>query len=619
MYKRICRLVALSGIGLVTWPQLALANNVQGAWSPVASWPLIAVHSVMTPDGRLLTYGSDGTGRQTGYFVYDVWDPRAGLTGGHVTLPNLTGTDIFCGSQVVLPQSGDIFLAGGDNTVNGGSNNTPNNNTNIFNPGSNTLTRGNDLFRQRWYSTSIVMPNAEVYTQGGNGGQDRPEVRQNDGTFRLLTSVDTNAFSYDFPRNFVAPDGRVFGFASSGQMYYVTPGGSGAMTIVGQLPGTTGGGASSAVMFRPGRILQTGGPSSAAVVIDISGGGAPVVTPTDPMQRQRQLHNATVMADGRVLVTGGSEVWNQLTNVSYNAEIWDPSTGHWTVGASEQQARLYHSGAILMPDASVLVIGGGAPGPQSNLNAEVYYPPYLFDATGQRATRPAITASPSEVAIGQTFRINFGNASAISRVTLVKMSSVTHSFNMEQRFIELTFNSAGSQLTIQAPTRAGIAPPGYYMLFVLDASGVPSIAQTVRIGVAANANPAITPTLVNPGNQSSSLGAPVNLALLASDPNGDVLGFGASGLPSGISIDSYSGVISGTPATVGSFNVVVAASDGNNTATQSFIWSVTQPQALVLNPIQPPSQGSAKQNRAAMADHGAMGWAWQTCACKKSP
>ena len=589
MFRRVCLSLCFGGLALAAWPQLSLANNVQGAWSPVAPWPLIAVHSVMTPDGRLLTYGSDGTGRQTGYFIYDVWDPSAGLNGGHVTLPNLTGTDIFCGSQVVLPQSGDIFLAGGDNTVNGGSNNTPNNNTNIFNPGNNTLTRGNDLFRQRWYSSSIVMPNAEVYTQGGNGGQDRPEVRQSDGTFRLLTNVDTNAFSYDFPRNFVAPDGRVFGFASSGQMYYVTPAGTGAMTIVGQLPGTTGGGASSAVMFRPGRILQTGGPSNAAVVIDITGGGTPVVTPTDSMQRQRQLHNATVMADGRVLVTGGSEVWNQMTGVSYNAEIWDPNTGHWTVGASEVQARLYHSGAILMPDASVLIIGGGAPGPQNNLNAEMYYPPYLFDASAQRAARPTIDSAPSEIAIGQTFRINFGNAGTISRVTLVKMSSVTHSFNMEQRFIELTFNPSGSQLAIQAPTRAGIAPPGYYMLFVIDANGVPSIAQILRIGVAPNANPATTPALSNPGNQSSNLGTVVSLALQASDPNGDVLGFGASGLPLGLSINPYTGVISGTPAILGSYNVVVAASDGNNTATQSFLWNVTQAQVLSLNPTPPPA------------------------------
>ena len=108
----------------------ASADNVRGAWSPPFSWPLIAAHAVLTPDGRVLTYGTDGNGQQTGFFIYDVWDPVAGTSGGgHLTLPNGTGTDIFCSSQLVLPQSGNVFLSGGDNYVNGATTNTGNNNT----------------------------------------------------------------------------------------------------------------------------------------------------------------------------------------------------------------------------------------------------------------------------------------------------------------------------------------------------------------------------------------------------------------------------------------------------------------------------------------------------------
>jgi hypothetical protein len=94
------------------------ANNVDGAWiSPTAdNWPLIPIHAVLTPDGRVLSYGTDGTGRQTAYFIYDVWDPAGGLDynpsqgkqAGHVTLDNITLTDIFCSSQIILPQSGNI-------------------------------------------------------------------------------------------------------------------------------------------------------------------------------------------------------------------------------------------------------------------------------------------------------------------------------------------------------------------------------------------------------------------------------------------------------------------------------------------------------------------------------
>ena len=112
------------------------------------------------------------------------------------------------------------------------------------------------------------------------------------------------------------------------------------------------------------------------------------------MSTRRQWVSATVLPDGKVLATGGSEVENQLTNVNNSAEIWNPSTGHWHVGTSGVKARLYHSSALLLPDATVLVAGGGAPGPQVNTNAEIYSPPYLFDAAGALAPRPQIISAP---------------------------------------------------------------------------------------------------------------------------------------------------------------------------------------------------------------------------------
>jgi len=133
-------------------------------------------------------------------------------------------------------------------------------------------------------------------------------------------------------------------------------------------------------MFRPGRILSIGGGTRSAVVIDVTG-GQPIVTATQPLSSVRQWVSATVLADGRVLATGGSAVDNQLTDVNNSAEIWDPATGQWTVGPSGSRARLYHSTALLLPDASVLVAGGGAPGPLVNRHAEIYYPSYLFDAS----------------------------------------------------------------------------------------------------------------------------------------------------------------------------------------------------------------------------------------------
>src|SRR6185436_2278538 len=77
--------------------------NVDGVWSPLANWPLIAIHAVMTPDGRVLTYGTQADGTQGAFFNYDVWDPSAGLNGGHLSFNNLTLTEIFCSSQVIMP------------------------------------------------------------------------------------------------------------------------------------------------------------------------------------------------------------------------------------------------------------------------------------------------------------------------------------------------------------------------------------------------------------------------------------------------------------------------------------------------------------------------------------
>jgi YVTN family beta-propeller protein len=566
---------------------LAASADIAGAWSPVIPWPLIAVHAVLMPDGRVLTYGTKSDGTQTGSFIYDVWDPGAGLGAGHLTLPNTTGTDIFCSSQVALPAGNQVFIAGGDNWTGSSTTNTANNNSNTFDYTSDTLARQQDMKRPRWYSSSINLLNGDTYIQGGKSGEDRPEVRDQNGGFRLLSGADTSSLVYYFPRNFVAPDGRVFGYDANGNMYFVDPAGAGVLTAVGQFTGPKGR-QSTAAMFRPGRILQFGGSTKTAKVIDLAS-GAPIVTSTQSLSTKRMWVNATILADGKVLATGGSEIDNEMTGVNYNAEIWNPATGQWTVGAAEDRARLYHSTALLLPDASVLVAGGGAGGPQTNTNVEVYYPPYLYDAGGGWASRPVIQSAPSYVEIGGSFGIELSGSATIDRVALVKSGSVSHSFNMNQRYVELAFQQNGNLLSVQAPSRAADAPPGFYLLFVLDHAGVPSVARIARIGVAGQSGPGATPVLQNPGNQSTQIGSFVSLQLAASDLDSATLTYGATSLPPGLALDAASGLITGTPTTAGSFSVVVSASDGINSDSESFVWSVSQaPSSFTLYPPPPP-------------------------------
>ncbi len=171
-----------------------------------------------------------------------------------------------------------------------------------------------------------------------------------------------------------------------------------------------------------------------------------------------------------------------MTGVNYNAEIWNPTTGQWLVGPAQAKARLYHSTAVLLPDASVLVRRRRSA--RARRSTPTWRSTIRPTSTAQRAgfaTRPVIEAAPGTIEIGETFGVDIERHGAISRIALVKSASVSHSWNMEQRFVELTFQQNGGQLTIQAPTRAGDAPPGYYLLFALNAAGTPSVAKIVKI------------------------------------------------------------------------------------------------------------------------------------------
>jgi Domain of unknown function (DUF1929) len=473
-----------------TVPQFG--DPVRGTFSPVVDWPLVGIHAVLTPDGKVLSYGTDEGGVQTGYYVYDVWDPTKGLgPASHTTLPNNTEVDIFCSSQLLLA-NGTIELYGGDITVDGKSENEPNPDITMFQPGNMSLSRIGQMHRERWYSTATTLLNGQVLIQGGQGGEDFPEVRTDAGTTRLLTGASTAGTSSGYPRNFVRTDGTVFGIAAA-KMYTITTAGTGTITQRGRFPVTNTGGTSSAVMYAPDRILQIGGglnrtqpASTEARMINIAN-PVPQLTVLPSMSHRRHWGSATVLPNGKVFVSGGSAVNNsakldpQGNGVAYTSEIYTPSSQRWATGATAARMRLYHSTNLLLPDATVLTMGGGAPGPQRNLNAEIYYPPYLFASNGQSAPRPVITSAPASLTPGSTFTFGTSDTAAIKRVTLIKAGSVTHSFNFDQRFLPLKFTKpTGSTIQATVPP-LGRTPPGYYLLFVLNGRGVPSEAAIIRI------------------------------------------------------------------------------------------------------------------------------------------
>ncbi len=572
----------------------ATTPQTGGTWSSPFEMGVIAVHVALQPDGRVLYFGSPD-GRTGAQKVYAVWNPAAGTGPASVLVfndkasVNLSDTDLYCSGQTLLPLDGRTLMVGGDTAA--FDSNLPNDNTNLFDYRDNSLRRSKNMFRKRWYPSTTTLMNGEVYIQGGLGGDDYAEVREVNGNFRYLSAMRTAHLTYDYPRNWVAPDGRVFGFDNKGEMYFVDPSGTGSIQMVSAPPlhelgasswGVGAGTGAGAAMFQVARVLALSNITRTTKVVDFRR-GAPLVSVTESSTGARVHGLATVLADGRVLSTGGSVQSNVLQTALYTADVWNPITGEWTVGARYRNARLYHGTALLLPDARVLLAGGGAPGPVVNTNGELYSPSYLFNAQGQLAPRPVITKAPTVVEPTQVLELETA-APGISRVTLVRAGSATHSANSDQRWLDVPFTpgAAPTQLKVALPSRATDTPPGFYMLFAFDAQGVPSVARMLRINTP-GARPALnTPSLQDLADRSWSGGA-VALQPIGTASSKGPLKWAASSLPPGLVINPSTGAITGTPSKVGEYLVTVAAHDGAWSATRSFLWNITDtPPALPL-------------------------------------
>ena len=197
------------------------------------------------------------------------------------------------------------------------------------------------------------------------------------------------------------------------------------------------------------------------------------------MAYPRSYLNLTPLPDGTVLATGGGTTTDggNLNDGVLPAEDWNPATGQWTTWASMAVPRLYHSIAMLMPDGRVFVAGtGDLTGVPNELNAQIFSPPYLF-----KGPRPTITSSPSVVQYGSNFQVSTPDAASITSVSLIRPAAVTHSFDQSARRVSLPFTVSNGTLNVQAPANGGDAPPGPYMLFIVNSNGVPSVASWVNL------------------------------------------------------------------------------------------------------------------------------------------
>jgi galactose oxidase len=305
-----------------------------------------------------------------------------------------------------------------------------------------------------------------------------PEVWSN-GSIRQLTGAD-QVFPY-YPRAFLAPDGRIFVAGPTVPTRFLSVAGAGSWSGGPKRLFPEAREYGSAVMYDDGKILYAGGSrptTNTAEVIDLNQAN-PAWSWTGSMAFARRHLNLTVLPTGEVLATSGvgGSLFNDLSSPVHAAEMWNPETGQWTVMASSAVTRGYHSTSLLLPDGRVLHAGSGeGAGAPSQKSGELFSPPYLL-----RGPRPEITSAPSDLSYGAQFRIETPQAGAIEKVSFIRLGATTHAFDENQRFQRLTFTPDATGLTVTAPSSGNRAPPGHYMLFILNAAKVPSVARIIRI------------------------------------------------------------------------------------------------------------------------------------------
>ena len=488
-------------------PALA-ATVLPSAWSPVIPLSVNPIAVANLPDGTLLMWSSHeefriegDLGLAAGRTYTGIFNPATD-TSSQVVVTN-TGADMFCPGTARLPD--------GTVLVNGGSSSPK---TSLYSPQTSRWKSDADMNIPRGYEGDTPISTGQVFTiggswSGGHGGKTG-ELWTSGGGWTLLTGVPETPVVGADPQGvyrgdnhlwlFASSDGTVFHAGPSAAMHWITTTGQGTITSAGNRgsdPYSINGNAS---LYDIGMILKVGGASAydqksgsttyatkAAYLIDISAGpGAAVQVQQLPsMNYARAFASSVVLPDGNVVVVGGQTIPRPFTDSSavLVPELWDHVAQVFHVLKPMQVPRTYHSTAILLPDGRVFVGGGGQCGTgcaQNHLNAEILSPPYLFNVDGRAATRPAQPSAPSSASLGATLTVTSDNA--VTAFALMRLSAITHTTNNDQRRIPLQPTALGSgAYSVTLPSDPGILLPGYYMLFALNANGVPSISTMIQI------------------------------------------------------------------------------------------------------------------------------------------
>jgi galactose oxidase len=475
-----------------------------GSWSMTIDFPVVPVAAGMIPStGGVVAWSSwnpngqgstNGAGGQTATATYNP-------IFGNVSRAIVTNIDhdMFC-PGISADFNGRIVVTGGATAPR----------TSIYNQTNGGWIKAHDMNLARGYQGQATLSNGKIFTIGGSwsGGTAKKNGEIYDpvtDTWTLLTGADVTPMLTNDRVGLYRADnhgwffgwknGTIFQAGPSKAMNWYSTSGVGAVSPAGSRGDSGDAMCGDAVMYDAvaGKILTMGGSPdyaaspalTGAYIVTIGDVNAQAVTQkVTPMAYKRIFASGVALPNGQVLVVGGQDwgsVFNDDSSILY-PELYDPTANTWSVMAPMSVARTYHSTALLLTDATVIIMGGGlCDGCQMNhYDGQIFQPPYLFAPGGGLAVRPVITTATPIVAVGGNLIVN--TDSLVGSFSIVRMGTNTHTVNTDQRRIPLIpTTSCSTSYTLVIPNDPGIALPGYWMLFAMNAAGVPSVSKTIQI------------------------------------------------------------------------------------------------------------------------------------------
>lgn len=572
-------LLVAAGPGGPDRPALQAQVAAQGQWRTVANQlPINPVHVALLRNGQVLIVAGSGNVASETNFQAAVWDPQSEL---FFTQP--LAWDMFCNGMVVL-HDGRVLINGGNLQYDpffGEPRNA------VYDPMTGLFTDVENMARGRWYPTVTTLGDGRVMTFSGlldtGGTNTTVEVYSVGSGWSPQYPAGWTPPLY--PRMHLSTDGRVFYAGSTRSSRFFDPSTNTWTPIIATTNHSSSRSYGTSVLlpltpangYRP-RVMILGGGNPATATTEIIDLAA--ATPQwqfGPLMSQPRIQmNATILPNGKVLATGGSRNDEDALTAALNADLYNPNTNSFSVAGANAYPRLYHSNALLLADATVLLTGGNPQRGNYEKRMEIYSPAYLFDANGAPALRPTIAGvTPETVGYDTPFEVQTPDAADIASVVLVRPGTPTHAFDMEQRLVGLSYTAAAGVLNVISPPNGNIAPPGYYMLFVLNSAGVPSVARFVRV-TPSLPNEAPVATITSPAsNVTVNPGSVVAFSGLGSDADGTISGYAWSfpgGSPGSSPLASPGNVTYSTP---GSYTASFTVTDDKGLASQPATRTVT--------------------------------------------